>query len=256
MKKNPTILVTNDDGVDSPGILALFDSMNEIGKAIIVAPDRQQSAVSHSLTVSNPLRAFEVKKNGVLMGYSVNGTPTDTAKLALTSLLDEKPDLVISGINHGQNTGINIMYSGTVAAATEGMLLGIPSIAISIASHDYDADITAAAKYAKVIAENILKIDLPKGTMLNVNVPAIDADNIKGMKIVKQSSSIWKDNYEKRSDPFKREYFWFAGEYNIDENDLISDDTALLQGYVTITPIKFSYTDENFIKDLKNLNIF
>lgn len=247
----PYILVTNDDGIDSPGIQALAKAMSQIGTVVVVAPDRQQSAVGHSLTISNPLRVTKFSRDGDICGYAVNGTPSDCVKMAISSLMPEKPALVISGINHGQNTGVNILYSGTVAAATEGMLFGIPSIAISLASHDVYFDCSAAAEYALRVAEMLMNYNLQKSTLLNVNVPALTKEKIKGVKVVKQSNSYWKDNYEKRNDPFGREYFWFAGEYNSD-NSADTDDYSLDRGWVTITPVQFKFTDFDLIENIKS----
>jgi len=168
--------------------------------------------------------------------------------------LDEKPDLVVSGINHGQNTSINIIYSGTVSAATEGMLLGIPSIAVSVASHSLKADCSAAAKYANLITKKVLKTGLPEGTLLNVNVPALPQNEIKGIKVTRMSNSIWLDKYERRTDPFGRDYFWFSGDYKTYDDDINTDDAALKAGFVSITPIQFNFTYNNssFINTLKS----
>ena len=243
MEKKLNILVTNDDGIDSPGILALAKSLERLGKVTVAAPDRQQSAVGHSLTISNPLRVVRFKREGDVFGYAINGTPSDCVKLAIYELLETKPDLVVSGINHGQNTAINILYSGTVAAATEGMLEGIPSLAISLATHNINADLSAAAEYAYIIAKKMLDFDMPKGTLMNANVPVLPFEEIKGIKATRASSSFWKDTYEKRTDPFGREYYWFAGEYTVPETDINSDDAALKAGYVTLTPVHFEFTN-------------
>jgi len=207
-ENKPLILVTNDDGIDSPGIFALAEAMKNIGEVVVAAPDRQQSAVGHALTVAQPLRITRFRRNE-MKGHAINGTPADCVKLAISAILKRKPDLVVSGINHGQNTSVNILYSGTVSAATEGMLLGIPSIAISLASYDLGLDCSVAADYAKQAAINILKNPLPTGTLLNINVPAITKDEIKGTKITRHSNSCWDDFYEKRIDPFGIDYYWF-----------------------------------------------
>jgi 5'-nucleotidase len=252
MSNRPLILVTNDDGIDSPGIHALADAMSEIGEVVIAAPDRQQSAVGHSLTVAQPLRITRVNRNKI-MAYAINGTPADSVKIALSTLLKRKPDLVISGINHGHNTSINILYSGTVSAATEGMLLGIPSIAISLASYDIMSKCDAAAEYSKIIAKKILDNNpLPNGTLLNVNVPALAIEDIKGIKITRHSNSYWDDYYEKRTDPFGRDYYWFSGIYKIANDGNDSDDVAIAEGYVSVTPIHFNFTNNQVLKELNN----
>jgi 5'-nucleotidase len=252
--KRPLILVTNDDGIDSPGISALALAMAELGEVVIAAPDRQQSAVGHALTVAQPLRVNRFKREDNLVGYAINGTPADCVKLALSTILKRKPDLVISGINHGHNTSVNILYSGTVSAATEGMLLGIPSIAISLASYDIASKCEAAAIYSKIIARKILEGNpLPHGTLLNVNIPALTYEDIKGIKITRHSNSYWDDFYEKRTDPFGRDYYWFSGIYKITDDGNDSDDVAIMDGYVSITPIHFDFTNHNFKNELDSI---
>lgn len=252
MEKKLKILVTNDDGIDSPGIEALANSLSRLGEVIVAAPDRQQSAVGHSLTVARPLRVTKVKRNGSLFGYAIDGSPSDCVKIAIYHILPEKPDLVVSGINHGQNTAINILYSGTVAAATEGMLAGVPSIAVSLASHDLNQDISAAAEYAYKIAKNLIEKKLEPNYLLNVNVPAIPKEKIIGIKVVRHSSSYWKDTYEMREDPFGRKYYWFAGEYCSSDESLDTDDAALASGYVTITPVHFDFTKYDALSKLSS----
>jgi len=247
-----TILVTNDDGIDAPGILALVLAMKKLGKVIVAAPDRQQSAVGHALTVSKPLRITKYKGFGKeVEGYAINGTPSDCVKLAISAILGKKPDLVISGINHGQNTSVNILYSGTVSAATEGMLLGVPSIAVSLSAFEYSADCSVAAEFALEISKKLLENKLPKGTFLNVNVPYLTKEEIKGIKITRHSNSHWDDFYEKRTDPFGRDYYWFSGKYKTEDEELDSDDVAIKNGYVSITPIHYDFTDYNALEKLK-----
>jgi 5'-nucleotidase len=191
-------------------------------------------------------------KNGKKFGLSVNGTPSDCVKLAVSALLESKPDLIVSGINHGQNTSVNVIYSGTVSAATEGMLLGIPSIAFSLANFSYKADFSSAEEYAYLIAKNVLRTKIPSDTLINVNIPDLPLEQIKGIKITRQSNSIWEDYYEKREDPFGREYYWFSGNYKIIDNDIEADDVALSNGFVSITPLRLNMTNDKFIKKLKN----
>lgn len=249
-KVKKQILITNDDGIDSPGIYALAKALSDIGDVIVVAPDSQKSAVSHSMSIINPLRTSESYRDGRLFGYSVNGSPADCVKLALCSLLPKKPDLVVSGINHGANTSVNILYSGTVAGAAEGMLAGIPSMAISLASYDINDNCNIAAKYGKIIANILLGIELPKGTFLNVNVPNMSEAEIKGIRITRESNSVWTDKYEMRKDPFGKEYYWFAGEYVVNDHDIAADDVAIALGYVSVTPLKYDLTNTEVMKDL------
>jgi 5'-nucleotidase len=251
----PKILITNDDGIDSPGIYTLVQTMKEFGDIVVIAPDRQQSAVGHALTVANPLRAIHFHRNGEMFGYAINGTPSDCVKIAISTLLEQKPDMIISGINHGQNTAINVLYSGTVSAATEGILLGIPSIAVSLATYDYGADCSVAANYALQIARSIKELNLPKGVLLNINVPSLETNEIKGIKITRVSRNIWNDRYEKRIDPYGRAYYWFAGELSSGDDDPESDYVALKNGWVSVTPIEYSFTNHSIIKNLKVLEV-
>ncbi len=249
-EQKPFILISNDDGIDSPGIFSLVNAIKKIGEVVVAAPDRQQSAVGHALTVANPLRVTPFRRNGEMFGYAVNGTPADCVKLAISNILERKPDMVISGINHGQNTAINILYSGTVSAATEGNLLGIPSIAVSVASYDDNYDCTASAEITREIVKKLGK-SIPKDTLLNINIPALKKEEIKGTKVTRLSDNIWMDSYEKRKDPFGRSYFWFAGKFTQDDRDANSDHVALEEGYVTVTPIKYKFTDDDILDNLK-----
>ncbi len=237
------ILVTNDDGIDSPGIFALVQALKEIGTVQVVAPDRQQSAVGHALTVSTPLRMTPFHRDNVFFGTAVDGTPADCVKLALSRIITEPVDLVVSGINFGYNTAINVLYSGTVSAATEGMLLGIPSMAVSLGSFNWETDCRVAAQTAAYLASRYHELNVPSGTILNVNIPAIPESQIKGLKVTQQGHGEWIDKYEKRFDPMGREYYWIKGEYrNIDGNSL-SDDVAVEEGFIAVTPIAFKLTD-------------
>ncbi len=247
------ILVTNDDGIDSPGIMALVQALRAVGTVTVVAPDRQQSAVGHALTVSRPLRATKVRRDGVLFGYAVDGTPADCVKLGISTLLSERPDILVSGINHGANTSINIMYSGTVSAATEGMMLGVPSMAVSIDSLDYRTDCEVAARYAAEIASKLLSLGMPDDTLLNVNVPALAQEQIHGIKVTRQGVSGWEDNYERRKDPMGREYFWLSGNYLVRDTNTDSDEGAMKAGYVSVTPVRYRLTNEEFLTQLTTL---
>ncbi len=250
--RQPTILVVNDDGIYANGIYTLAKSLYTLGTVVVVAPDRQQSAVGHALTVNAPLRVTPFHRDGVLFGYAVNGTPADCVKLAVNKLLPTPPDLVVSGINHGANTAANILYSGTVSAATEGMLLGIRSMAVSVDTLDEDFDCSAAAYYALQIAQFLLQIELPKGTFLNVNVPALPLETIKGIRFTRQGSAYWRDTYVEMQDPQGHPVYWIKGEYIIPEDEAPdADDIALREGYVSITPIRYQLTDETFLQHLR-----
>lgn len=245
------ILVTNDDGIASKGIYALAVALRPLGTVTVVAPDRQQSAVGHALTVSDPLRVTRIWRDGEFFGYAVSGTPADCVKLAIARLLDTPPDIVVSGINHGYNTGINVLYSGTVSAATEAMLLGIPAIAVSLGSFDEDADCSVAARTAAYVVERYPDLEIPPKTLLNMNVPPLLEEQIKGVRITRQGQGNWNDAYEERLDPMGRPYYWLRGIYNHLDSDPNADDVAVEQGYIAITPIRFNLTDDETIIRLK-----
>ena len=252
--KKLLILISNDDGIHAPGINALAEEIKKIGDVVIVAPDKQQSAVGHAITMNSPLRVQKVEKQGTFFGYAVTGTPADAVKLAVRSLLPHPPDLVISGINHGSNTAISVIYSGTVSAATEGTILGIPSFAISLTTYD-EADFSYAAVFARKLSLKIIEQGLPKGTLLNVNVPPVAASEIKGIVITKQGKSVWNDEFESRRDPNDREYFWLKGDLlELDHDDDI-DQRAILNNKVSITPIHYDLTDYAAFEAMKKWDI-
>lgn len=254
MKKKsriPNILVSNDDGIDAPGIYAVVNELKKIGNVTVVAPDEQRSAVGHAITMNYPLRVKKFFKNKKFFGYAVEGTPADSVKIAVRTVLNEKPDLLISGINHGSNTAINIIYSGTVSAATEGTILGIPSIAVSLTTYD-KPDFRFAAKLSRRLAAIVLQKGLPKDTMLNVNVPHLKEKDIRGVRITRQGKSRWDDTFEMRRDPNNKEYYWLTGKLEVldisEETDLIS----IFNKYVSITPIHFDLTNYKAITELKS----
>ena len=244
------ILIVNDDGIYSPGIKALSDAMIQIGEVTIVAPDKEQSAKSHSISLTDPIRIKSVKLKNGLEGWSVGGTPVDCTKIALQELLNQKPDLIISGINQGANLGHNLVYSGTISAAYEGAILGVPSAAISLDT--FEGKNFSGSKYVAItIAKHLLNHALPKGTMLNVNVPNIAKKDIKGFLITKQGNRIFKDIFEKRIDPRGHEYFWIKGEMIDNDSSIDYDGKAVSSGYVSITPIHYNITNETFLNDLR-----
>ena len=253
MKNKPTILISNDDGIGADGIKALAKEIKKFANVIVAAPHTQQSAVGHSITMSSPIRVKEVLMFRDFYGYAVEGTPADSVKLAVHTLLkDRKIDLLISGINQGANTAINTIYSGTVSAATEGTILGIPSIAISLTSYTY-TDFSNAAKFASRIAKVIIQNGLPKGTLLNVNVPAIK--KIKGVKITKQGKSSWDDTYETRLDPNNRRYYWLTGSMLKIDKTMDYDVKAVDEGYISVTPIHYDLTDYKLFEEMKSWKI-
>lgn len=250
MSPSPRILVSNDDGIDAPGIRALAGAMEEIGEVVVVAPDTQQSAVGHALTVSLPLRATRCDRFDTMRGWSVSGTPADCVKLAVRRLLDAPPDLIVSGINHGRNTAVSLVYSGTVSGATEGTLLGIPSIAFSLDDFSHDADFTYASRLAAWLAPRVIAKGLPRGVLLNVNIPALPEAKVRGLRLARQGDSYWDDVYDERRDPMGRPYYWLSG-HNVLMGPTRSDEELLTAGYATITPIHYRLTDETTLKEME-----
>lgn len=240
----PRILLCNDDGIAAPGIQALADALDPLGDLYVVAPESEQSAVGHAITVRDPVRAHEVEfstSSGSIPAWAVSGTPTDSVKLACHELLEEEPDLVVSGINHGPNTAVNVLYSGTVSAATEGSILGIDAIAISLCDWSSD-DFAGARRWARRIARLVLRSGLPRGVLLNVNVPAVPPDDLQGVAITRQARSKWDEGFDERTDPADRQYFWLAGTFvDLDDGDR-TDTRAVEDGYVSVTPIQHDLT--------------
>lgn len=252
----PVILVTNDDGIEAPGIEALVAAMSRIGRVIVVAPLGEQSAVGHALTVSLPLRVTHHNKNGKFFGYAVSGTPADCVKLALRTLLAAEglpiPDIVVSGINHGRNTAVNIIYSGTISAATEATVLDVPGVAFSLTSYNPEADFSAAATFAREFVPLVIKHGLPRGTLLNINVPDVPFEEIKGFRYTRQGQSYWEDTFEQREDPMHRPYYWLKGKYVRVDSESDSDDLAIDEGIVSITPLQYDLTDHSFLEHLRS----
>jgi 5'-nucleotidase len=258
MKAKPNILVSNDDGIEAPGLERLVDELVSFANVYVSAPYRQQSAVGHSITIFYPLRVYEHYKNGELFGMAVEGTPADAVKIGVMNFYkDVKFDLLVSGINHGANTAINIIYSGTVSAATEGTLLGIPSIAISLTTFT-KVDFRSAAKVAGKIVKKIWEdenIKIHKGTLLNINIPNVAEDEIRGVKITKQGKSYWEDGFEIRSDPNGRDYYWLTGKMVITDESNEFDIIAVKENFVSITPLHYDLTDYRSYEEIKNWKI-
>lgn len=248
------ILISNDDGINSEGIIALANELKKIGEVTIVAPLTEQSAVGHAITMKYPLRVTEVFRENKFFGYAVDGTPADCVKMGVRNIMKESPDIVISGINHGSNAAINIIYSGTVSAAREAAIMDIPSIAISVASH-FPKHFDFAAKFTCEIARQVVERGIPNGTLLNINVPNLPEDEIEGILITQQGKSKWDDVYEERVDPYGNKYYWLTGKLIETDNDLLKDHFALTNKYVSVTPIHFDLTDYKTFEDLKNWNI-
>lgn len=248
--KRPLIVVSNDDGIRSPGIRALAEAMHEIGNVVVVAPDRERSAAGHSLSLSRPLRAEETAPGW----FSVDGTPTDCVNLAINGILRRKKvDLLVSGINKGANMGDDITYSGTVAAAFEGTLLDVPSIAFSLATWER-FDFSAAARVALRVANRVLENGIPKDTLLNVNVPAIPEDEIRGVRVTRMGKRIYGDAIVRKRDPRGRFYYWIGGDALSHEGVPGSDLEALEEGYISVTPLHLDMTHYRSMEALERWN--
>jgi 5'-nucleotidase len=243
------ILLTNDDGILAEGLIALYKELNGDFDLSIVAPETEMSAVGHSITLSNPIRVRRIKRNGSFFGYGISGTPADCVKIAIQEILHHTPDMIISGINLGSNVGINLLYSGTVSAATEGAFLGIPSVAISLNTKN-DPDFSFPAKFSRQIITFIKQNGLRDGTALNINIPALPKNQIKGISFSRQDLVRQRDTFEKRNDPRGNSYYWLASETPVKESTSNTDLKDLQENLITITPITFDLTN---LKEMKRL---
>lgn len=251
--KIPTILVTNDDGITAPGIRALVEAMSEIGEVVVVAPDSPQSGMGHAITLNTPLRLDKVEVHGETLGYQCSGTPVDCVKLAVNKILKRKPDLCVSGINHGSNASINVIYSGTMSAAMEGAIEGIPSIGFSLNNYKLDADFTASRQIVRTIAKQIIQFGIPVNTLLNVNIPDLSLHKIKGIKICRQALAKWEEEFNERLDPHKRPYYWLTGKFINPDKGEDTDEWALANGYVSVVPVEFDFTAHHAINYLNKI---
>ena len=253
-EEKPLILISNDDGITAPGIKALVEVMQEIGEVIVVAPDKPQSAMGHAITINQPLRLTKVDQFPGVVSYQCTGTPVDCVKLAIDKLLTRKPDLMVSGINHGSNASINVIYSGTMSAAVEASIDGMPAIGFSLCDYRWDADFEVVKPYVRRIALEYLRNGLPYGTLLNVNLP-VPEGGIKGVKVCRQAVAKWKEDFDERLDPFNRKYYWMTGRFvNMDKGE-DTDEWALAHGYVSIVPTQFDLTDHSRISALNTWDI-
>ncbi len=239
----PVILVTNDDGITAPGIRNLIEAVKPLGDIIVVAPDSPQSGTGHAITIGDPLRLDKTDIYGDILAWQCSGTPVDCVKLARDKILHRKPDLCVSGINHGSNCSINIIYSGTMSAAMEAAIEGVPSVGFSLLDYRYEADFTVSRYVARTIAQKMLEQKLPEHTLLNVNIPVATPETFKGLKLCRQAYAKWKEEFDHRTDPRGRDYYWMTGKFiNLDEGDE-TDVEALDKGYASIVPVKFDFTD-------------
>ncbi len=249
--EDKVILVTNDDGITSKGIAALIEVAKEFGRVVVVAPDQPQSAMGHAITISKPLRMHRVEIFSGVESYSTSGTPVDCVKLAVDKVLHRKPDLCLSGINHGSNVAINVIYSGTMSAAMEAAIEGIQAIGVSSLNYDPDGDMEAAKHYARLVIKKCFDYGFPNSKLLNVNVPELPLEDIKGYKICRQANAKWVEEFDERKDPVGRKYFWLTGKFVNMDLGQDTDVAALENGYVSVVPVQYDLTA---YKDLELLN--
>jgi len=241
--EKPLILISNDDGINAKGIKSLVDFVKDLGEIVVVAPSFPQSGMGHAITIHEHIRLDRSLSYGDLEAYECSGTPVDCVKLAKHFILkDRKPDLVLSGINHGSNSSVSVIYSGTMSAAIEGAMEGIPSVGFSLCNYDHDADFEACRPFVRKVVEASLKDNFPSHTALNVNFPNLNLENIKGIKVCRQARARWQEEFENRKDPRGRDYFWLSGNFtNLDAGD-DTDEAALANGFVSIVPCHFDLT--------------
>ena len=255
MKKKPLILVTNDDGITAPGIRKLIKVMSQIGEVVVVAPDSPQSAMSHAITINSTLHCTQIDlEQSNHLEYSCSGTPADCVKLAVNEILERKPDLCVSGINHGSNSSINVIYSGTMSAAIEAGIEGIQAIGFSLLDYRWSADFDAIENYVKKITLSALENKIPSNVVLNVNFPKLKEEEIRGIKICRHAKAYWVEEFDKRTNPMGLDYYWMTGKFINEDRGEDTDEWALSNGYISIAPVEFDLTAHHAIKRLNTWN--
>jgi len=252
--KKPLILICNDDGVTAPGIQSLIEAVRDLGEIMVVAPDKPQSGTGHGITLNATLRMQKIREEEGLKVYSCSGTPVDCIKLAIFKM-EMKPAIILSGINHGSNASINVIYSGTMSAAVEGALENVPSIGFSLLDHSIDADFTAAKGIARQISIKAIEEGLPKGVCLNVNIPKLHAEEIEGIKVCRQAKGNWEEEFEARKDPMGNEYFWLTGTFNNQDHGEDTDIWALENNYVSVVPVQHDLTAHTALSEINNWDL-
>jgi len=253
MTNRPLILVTNDDGITAPGIRTLIDVMNTIGDVVVVAPDSPQSGMGHAITLDSTLYCTEITVDkGPQKEYQCSGTPADCVKLAVNELMSRKPDLCVSGINHGSNSSINVIYSGTMSAAIEAGIEGVPAIGFSLLDYRWTADFEPLKPYIEKITRNALKNSIPSDVVLNVNFPLLPKKEIKGIKICRQAKAHWVEKFDKRQSPMGKDYYWLTGEFINEDKGDDTDEAALAHGYISVVPTQFDLTAHHAIQKLNS----
>lgn len=251
----PLIFVSNDDGYYAKGLATLIEIVSKYGDVIAVAPESARSGMSHAITIKEPLRLTKIKDQGNIKIYKCSGTPVDCVKLGLDKVVPRKPDIMVSGINHGSNASISVIYSGTMGAAIEACLNGVTSIGFSLLDHSSDADFTPGIEYIDRIFQYVLKNSLPEYTTLNVNVPKLPFDELKGVMVCRQTHGTWKEEFEHRIDPHGHDYYWLTGSFNnFEPNAKDTDEWALANGYVAVVPIKADFTAYHALEHISQLN--
>jgi 5'-nucleotidase len=242
-KEEPIILVTNDDGITAPGIHNLVEAVKDLGKIVVVAPDKPQSGMGHAITIGTPLRLHKVNAFGSVEAWQCSGTPVDCVKLAVDKVLHRKPDLCLSGINHGANHSINVIYSGTMSAAVEAAIESIPSVGFSLLDYNIEADFSGSREYVRIIVEKLLQKKQDKHMVLNVNIPAVPPELIKGIKVCRQAYAKYEEDFIERNDPNGRHYYWLTGEFVNFDKGKDTDVWALANQYVSVVPVQFDLTN-------------
>ncbi|HQY18346.1 MAG TPA: 5'/3'-nucleotidase SurE, partial [Ferruginibacter sp.] len=255
-KTRPVILITNDDDITSKGIRSLVEAVSDLAKVVVVAPDKPQSGMGHAITIGSPLRMNRVNLFNGIEAWQTSGTPVDCVKLAVDKILHRKPDLCLSGINHGANHSINVLYSGTMSAAMEAAIEGIPSIGFSLLDYNYDADFTASKQIVYKMVKAILNKKIDKNLLLNVNIPIATPENIKGIKICRQANAKYKEDFIERTDPHQKKYFWLTGEFKNFDKGKDSDVWALQNNYVSVVPVQYDLTHYKLKQKLEKSKLF
>jgi 5'-nucleotidase len=252
MMNKPLILLTNDDSIHAPGLRALIHYIRPFGRIVVVAPDRPQSGTAHAVTIAHPLRFDLICKEDDYEEYKCNGTPADCVKLAFKVIMRRRPDFLFSGINHGTNASINIIYSGTMAAVYEGALAAVPSVGFSLNNYSLNANFAPSEQFVKSIATEVIRNGLPTGVCLNVNIPDASAETIRGIKVCRQAMGTWQEDFDEREDPHGRKYYWMKGVFVGIETGEDTDQGALESNYVSIVPVHFDFTASTMLKPLSD----
>lgn len=253
--KKPLILITNDDGITAPGLQKLISIMQKIGDIVVVAPDKPQSGMGHAVTVTSPLMLQPFNSEDRHPEYSCTGTSVDCVKMGIKIVLGRKPDLLVSGINHGSNASVNILYSGTMAAALEAAIEDIPAIGFSLNNYSVNANFDGFEEYVEKICRMVLEKGLPPATCLNVNIPDVNGSEIKGLKFVRQGRGFWNEKYDARIDPFKRNYYWLTGVFENIDNDQETDTWALKNNYIAVVPVHIDMTSYHALQLMKEWEV-